>query len=54
VTVYALNLFDISSKDEYLADSRRSAREIEAHGGQVVALGRFREAAVGEIGLASS
>lgn len=47
--VYALNLFDISNRDEYLAYSRRSAREVEAHGGRVVALGKFREAATGSI-----
>ena len=47
--VYALNLFDVSNKDEYLAYSRRSAREVEAHGGRVVALGKFREVATGNI-----
>lgn len=47
--VYALNLFDVSNKDEYLAYSRRSAREVEAHGGRLVALGKFREAATGSI-----
>ena len=47
--VYALNLFDIASKEEYLAYSKRSAREVQAHGGRVVALGRFREAMAGEI-----
>ena len=47
--VYALNLFDITSKDEYLAYSRRSASEVQAHGGRVVALGKFREAAAGSI-----
>jgi uncharacterized protein (DUF1330 family) len=47
--VYALNLFDVSNKEEYLAYSRRSAREVQAHGGRVVALGRFREAATGNI-----
>jgi uncharacterized protein (DUF1330 family) len=47
--VYALNLFDVSDKDEYLAYSRRSARAVEAHGGRVVALGKFREVAVGSI-----
>jgi uncharacterized protein (DUF1330 family) len=47
--VYALNLFDVSNRDEYLAYSRRSAREVQAHGGKVVALGKFREAAAGEI-----
>lgn len=47
--VYALNLFNVSNKDEYLAYSRRSAKEVRAHGGRVVALGKFREAAVGDI-----
>lgn len=47
--VYALNLFDISSKDEYLAYARRSVKEVQAHRGKVVALGRFREAVVGEV-----
>ena len=47
--VYALNLFDVSNKEEYLAYSRRSAREVQAHGGRVVALGRFREAATASI-----
>lgn len=47
--VYALNLFDVADRDEYLAYSRRSAREVQAHGGRVVALGKFREAAVGDI-----
>ena len=47
--VYALNLFDIASKDEYLAYSKRSAKAVQAHGGRVVALGKFREAAAGDI-----
>lgn len=47
--VYALNLFDVTSKVEYLEYSRRSAREVQAHGGRVVALGRFRESAAGEM-----
>ena len=47
--VYALNLFDIANREEYMAYSRRSAREVQAHGGRVVALGKFREVAVGEI-----
>jgi uncharacterized protein (DUF1330 family) len=32
-----------------MAYSRRSAKEVQAHGGRVVALGKFREAAAGEI-----
>jgi uncharacterized protein (DUF1330 family) len=47
--VYALNLFDVADRDEYLAYSRRSAREVAAHGGRVVALGRFRESLTGQI-----
>ena len=47
--VYALNLFNVSNRDEYMAYSRRSTKEVQAHGGRVVALGKFREAAVGEI-----
>ena len=47
--VYALNLFNVSNRDEYLAYSRRSAQEVSRHGGRVVALGKFREAAQGEI-----
>lgn len=47
--VYALNLFNVSNRDEYLAYSRRSAQEVQAHGGRVVALGKFRAAAAGEI-----
>jgi uncharacterized protein (DUF1330 family) len=48
-SVYALNLFNIADRDEYLAYSRRSAKEVQAHGGRVVALGRFREAVAGNI-----
>jgi uncharacterized protein (DUF1330 family) len=47
--VYALNLFDVANRDEYMAYSRRSAREVAAHGGRVVALGKFREVAAGSI-----
>jgi uncharacterized protein (DUF1330 family) len=47
--VYALNLFDVADRDEYLAYSKRSAREVAAHGGRLVALGRFQDAAAGDI-----
>ncbi len=47
--MYALNLFDIASKDEYLAYSRRSVQAVQAHGGKVIALGKFREAQLGDI-----
>ena len=48
-SVYALNLFNVSNRDEYLAYSRRSAQEVQAHGGKVVALGKFRAVAAGDI-----
>jgi uncharacterized protein (DUF1330 family) len=47
--VYALNLFNVADREEYLAYSRRSAREVHAHGGKVVALGKLNEAAIGDI-----
>lgn len=47
--IYALNLFDIANREEYLAYSRRSASEVERHGGRVVALGRFRETVTGDV-----
>jgi uncharacterized protein (DUF1330 family) len=47
--VYALNLFNVSNREEYLAYSHRSPREVQGHGGRVLALGRFREAVAGEI-----
>ena len=47
--VYALNLFDVSSKEEYLAYSRTSAKEVPAHGGRVIALGKFQDAVAGAV-----
>lgn len=47
--VYALNLFDVSDKEEYLSYSRRSASEVKTHGGRVIALGKFRAAAIGDV-----
>ena len=47
--VFALNLFTIANREEYLAYSRRSAKEVEAHGGRVIALGKFQEAVVGDL-----
>jgi uncharacterized protein (DUF1330 family) len=49
IPVYALNLFNITNKEEYLAYARRSVQEIGAHNGRLIALGKFREAVVGEI-----
>lgn len=47
--VYALNLFDVADREEYLAYSRRSAAAVTAHGGRVVALGRFSDAVAGDV-----
>ena len=47
--VYALNLFDIVDRDEYLAYARRSVAEVAAHGGRVVALGKYRENIAGDL-----
>ncbi len=47
--VYALNLFDIADRDEYLAYARRSQPEVERHGGRVIALGGFADAIVGDV-----
>ena len=47
--VYALNLFDVTDRDEYLAYARRSAAEVAAHGGRVVALGKYRETVSGDL-----
>jgi len=47
--LYALNLFDVIDRDEYMAYSKRSAGEVAAHGGKVIALGKFRESVRGDI-----
>ena len=47
MTVYALNLFDVADRDEYLAYSKRSVAEVARYGGRVVALGKFRENVLG-------
>ncbi|HET7445689.1 MAG TPA: DUF1330 domain-containing protein [Solirubrobacterales bacterium] len=47
--IYALNLFDVADRDEYLAYSRRSAQEVGRHGGKVVALGKFADAIKGDV-----
>ncbi|RTE87414.1 MULTISPECIES: DUF1330 domain-containing protein [Gammaproteobacteria] len=49
MAVYALNLFDIADKASYLAYAKRSVSEVTAHGGKVISLGKFREAAKGDI-----
>ena len=48
-SVYALNLFNILDKKEYLAYVKQSAVEVASHGGKVVALGKYKETLKGEI-----
>ena len=47
--IYALNLFDVKDKKEYLAYAKRSVSEVQSHGGKVISLGKFRESVQGEI-----
>ena len=47
--VYALNLFNVASKEEYLAYSRRSPKAVHEHGGRVVALGKYRDSVAGDV-----
>ena len=47
--VYALNLFDVTDKDEYLAYARRSVEAAQARGGRVISLGKFNAAVQGEL-----
>lgn len=49
MAVYALNLFDVSDRAKYLEYAKRSPAAVQAHGGQVVALGEFQESIVGDI-----
>lgn len=49
VPVLALNLFDLAENNDYLGYARRSFREVRAHGGRVIALGRFQESIVGNV-----
>ena len=46
--IYALNLFNVTSKAEYLAYAKRSAAEVESHGGRVVVMGKYRESIAGD------
>lgn len=47
--IYALNLFNIADKEEYLAYARRSVKEVQKFGGRVIALGKYRETIVGDM-----
>ena len=47
--IYALNLFNIASKEEYLAYAKRSAKDVRNHHGRVLALGKYQESVAGDI-----
>lgn len=47
--VYALNLFNVRDKQEYLTYVKRSAKEVTKYSGKVVAIGKFRESQAGDI-----
>lgn len=47
--VYALNLFNITDKNEYLAYLKRSAKEVVSHNGKVVAIGKYDESFEGDL-----
>lgn len=47
--VYALNLFNIASKEEYLAYAKRSVKEVKSHHGRVIALGKYHESVAGDL-----
>lgn len=49
MSIYALNLFDVADRAEYLEYARRSPEHVAAHGGRVVALGQFQEAILGDV-----
>ena len=49
MAVYALNLFDIRERDEYLAYARRAPAEVANHGGRAISVGRFRQIVTGDI-----
>lgn len=49
MSVFALNLFNVSDKEEYLAYARRSQTEVESHGGKLLSAGKFRESVQGDI-----
>ena len=53
MSIYALNLFDLSPNDGYLQYSRRSVASVQKYGGSVVALGKLDERAPVTVGDAA-
>lgn len=48
-SIYALNLFNITSKREYLSYLKRSGEEVTTHNGKVIAIGKFKESLKGDL-----
>jgi len=49
MAVYALNLFDVTDRESYLEYAKRSVAAVSQHKGKVIALGKFKEAALGDL-----
>ena len=49
MSVYALNLFDVSNKEEYLQYAKGAGSEVERYGGKVIALGKYAGSVIGDI-----
>ncbi|MGB1110287.1 MAG: DUF1330 domain-containing protein, partial [Gammaproteobacteria bacterium] len=49
MSVYALNLFNVADREEYLEYARGSVEAVAEHGGRVISLGKFREAVKGDL-----
>lgn len=48
-SIYALNLFTITNKREYLAYLKRSGEEVTKYKGKVVAIGKYKESLKGDL-----
>lgn len=49
MSVYALNLFTIANRREYLAYLARSGDAVERHNGRVHAIGKYLESKAGDV-----
>ena len=47
--IFALNLFEVCNREEYLKYARGSVNAIKAHQGRVVALGKYRQTVAGDL-----
>lgn len=49
MSIYALNLFNVKDKAEYLAYAKGAEKAIAKYGGKVIALGNLNSSPVGDI-----